>query len=275
MMTLQKLHDLALENNADFEELCYYALISATQNSGGNGVSEGEITSYADEYLKKELNGEIDGEEQNIEHISNTNGDKNDNIDSAVNEKINNISDNQQSSAIFNENNQNNTDIATGKQTQDNIAIEKHNDCPQLPTNNVNTGNAVNDEPANKRKVMPSLNTGTRQPEATETNNSNNETTNEDLVDTDLFDDDLVEGNQPTSAILQKDNHSDNTNNTDDDILMDDSLLLGDDVIFNDDIEKENNVNSDKDNQLTYDKDGLDNEYDDLMDDEIIFDDDK
>ena len=79
MMTLQKLHDLALENNADFEELCYYALISATQNSNGDGVSESEITSYADEYLKKELNGETDGKEQGIETIAD--GSENNNVE--------------------------------------------------------------------------------------------------------------------------------------------------------------------------------------------------
>ena len=43
MMTLQKLHELALENNADFEELCYYSLVSATNNSS-DGVSPDEIT---------------------------------------------------------------------------------------------------------------------------------------------------------------------------------------------------------------------------------------
>lgn len=57
MDTLQKLHDLALENNADFEELCYYALISATNNSTGNGVSPDDINNYADDFLKKEASG--------------------------------------------------------------------------------------------------------------------------------------------------------------------------------------------------------------------------
>ena len=57
MDTLQKLHDLAIENNADFEELCYYALISATNNSAGNGVSPDDINNYADDFLKKEASG--------------------------------------------------------------------------------------------------------------------------------------------------------------------------------------------------------------------------
>ena len=55
MDTLQKLHDLAVQNGANFEELCYYALISATQHSAGNGVSQSEINKYADEFVKKEL----------------------------------------------------------------------------------------------------------------------------------------------------------------------------------------------------------------------------
>ena len=55
MDTLQKLHDLANENGADFEELCYYALISATQHSAG-GASPEDINKYADEFVKKEGN---------------------------------------------------------------------------------------------------------------------------------------------------------------------------------------------------------------------------
>lgn len=56
MDTLQKLHDLANENGADFEELCYYALISATQHGVGDGVSPEDINKYADEYIKQEGN---------------------------------------------------------------------------------------------------------------------------------------------------------------------------------------------------------------------------
>ena len=270
MMTLQKLHDLALENNADFEELCYYALISATQNSNGDGVSESEITSYADEYLKKELNGETDSKEQGIETIAD--GSENNNVE--VGRAEDNANNNKQLSAISNENNSNNNDIATKKQTQNDVVMENNNNDQLSQTDNTDTNNVVNNNTTNKVKVIPTLNTDIQKIDTIEANNGNNEATNEDLLDTDLFGDELTEGNQPVSAILQKDNHSDNTNNTDDDILMDDSLLLDDDAIFNDDIEKENNVNSDKDNQSTYDKDGLDNEYDDLMDDEIIFDDD-
>ena len=51
MDTLQKLHDLANENGADFEELCYYALISATQ--GGNATKE-NINKFANEFIEKE-----------------------------------------------------------------------------------------------------------------------------------------------------------------------------------------------------------------------------
>ena len=54
--TLKNLQDLAYENGADFEEMCYYALISATSNNtSGNGVTKEAITGYADEFVKKEL----------------------------------------------------------------------------------------------------------------------------------------------------------------------------------------------------------------------------
>ena len=54
--TLKNLQDLAYENGADFEEMCYYALISATSNNTtGNGVTKEAITGYADEFVKKEL----------------------------------------------------------------------------------------------------------------------------------------------------------------------------------------------------------------------------
>jgi len=54
MDSLQKLHDLANENGADFEELCYYALISATQN--GNGATKEDINKFAQEFIEKEEN---------------------------------------------------------------------------------------------------------------------------------------------------------------------------------------------------------------------------
>ena len=54
--TLKNLQDLAYENGADFEEMCYYALISATSNStSSNGVTKEAITGYADEFIKNEL----------------------------------------------------------------------------------------------------------------------------------------------------------------------------------------------------------------------------
>ena len=55
--TLKNLQDLAYENGADFEELCYYALISATQHGAG-GASPEDINKYADEFVQKEGNVE-------------------------------------------------------------------------------------------------------------------------------------------------------------------------------------------------------------------------
>ena len=64
MDTLQKLHDLANENGADFEELCYYALISATQHGSGSGVSQDDIHKYADEYIKQEGNVNMNNQQE-------------------------------------------------------------------------------------------------------------------------------------------------------------------------------------------------------------------
>ena len=62
MNTLQKLHNLAKENGADFENLCYYALISATEHSI-NGVTPSEINKYANEFIENE-NNNLQKEEQ-------------------------------------------------------------------------------------------------------------------------------------------------------------------------------------------------------------------
>lgn len=60
MDTLKKLHDLAMENNADFEELCFYALINASNNSSGGGGSNPEdIQRYAKEFVDKDGKVEI------------------------------------------------------------------------------------------------------------------------------------------------------------------------------------------------------------------------
>ena len=82
MDTLGKLHDLAKENGVDFENLCYYALISATEH-GINGVTQDDIHKYADEFVKNENLGiiqdsnmltqsEIDTENKSSEAIYDT-----------------------------------------------------------------------------------------------------------------------------------------------------------------------------------------------------------
>lgn len=75
MDTLQRLHDLANQNGADFEELCYYALISATQHSVGTGVSKEDINKYAQEYVQSD--GQV--AQQITETNKETNNDANDN----------------------------------------------------------------------------------------------------------------------------------------------------------------------------------------------------
>lgn len=54
--TLKNLQDLAYENGADFEEMCYYALVSATSNNtSSNGITKEAIAEYADDFIKNEL----------------------------------------------------------------------------------------------------------------------------------------------------------------------------------------------------------------------------
>ena len=63
MNTLQQLHDLSIQNNADFEELCYYALITATTKAVNSGVSPDDIKHYANEYIEKESTMNENGED--------------------------------------------------------------------------------------------------------------------------------------------------------------------------------------------------------------------
>ena len=73
MDTLQKLLNLANENGTDFEELCYYALISATQHSAG-GVSPEDINKYADEFVQKDgnVNSDINVNKRTVSSDSQT-----------------------------------------------------------------------------------------------------------------------------------------------------------------------------------------------------------
>ena len=81
MDTLQKLLDLAKENGADFEELCYYALISATQHSV-DGTSVDDINKYASEFVKDNAYYE-----NNVEEKNNTNS----NLNHKFNNDLNNV----------------------------------------------------------------------------------------------------------------------------------------------------------------------------------------
>lgn len=102
MDTLQKLLDLAKENGADFEELCYYALISATQHSV-DGTSIDDINKYANEFVKDNAYYENNEEEKNNTNSS-SNNEFNENF-SNVNQSVNVNNDNNKES-----NNKNNDD---------------------------------------------------------------------------------------------------------------------------------------------------------------------
>ena len=249
MMTLQKLHDLALENNADFEELCYYALISATQNSGGDGVSEGEITSYADEYIKKELGENAIADGQNGDALNKNDSEKNviatENADGGSDEKVND----------------NNVDTVKADHLQMENVLDDAN-------NNDGRSIAADEEGKVRAKVMPSLNTNTQK---TEVNAETHNAADESLLDTDLFNDGFADNSIQQNEILQNDIESANNDDTDNE-LMDDELLLDDDIMFDDDkndVENNENTTRDGDHEGSFDE----NEYDDLLDGDILFDD--
>ena len=150
MDTLQKLHDLAIENNADFEELCYYALISATNNSTGNGVSPDDINNYADDFLKKEASGikpdmptdanapvDENNNSANQNNTSNTNVDANGNVITKTQSTENDTTGTAQSTTATDNNTNNNNE--------------------QYNTNNqVSSQQTTTQEP---QKVMPTIDT--------------------------------------------------------------------------------------------------------------------
>ena len=272
MMTLQKLHDLALENNADFEELCYYALISATQNSGGDGVSEGEITSYADEYLKKEMNGEVANDGQSNELIGQT-GDNSNSANGAIVDDEN--ADNHQVATTNNKSVFDETNASIETKQQDNSVEEKHNDNQQTSIDNGIANKAVNGDNANKTKVMPSLNTENKNTDTT--NNSDiNGAMDEDLLDTDLFEDNEISESGTQQSITAQ-MHSGGANDVSKDVpSTDDDLLLDDDIFLNNDtdgIEQQDTVSGGNFHTGEQKQDILQDDFDDLLDDEIMFDD--
>ena len=105
MDTLQRLHDLAMQNGADFEELCYYALISATQHGTGNGVSQDDINKYADEYVKKEGNVKTENNEnaETNNNVSNDGGEEKYNSNNVENSNNGSNSEDNQMGQAFDE----------------------------------------------------------------------------------------------------------------------------------------------------------------------------
>ncbi len=185
MITLQKLHDLAIENNADFEELCYYSLVTATSNAN-DGITPETITNYADEFVKKELGGtslpNTDNQEQkigtNLKEVLNDT-DKNIEIES------NYISSNNKKEKII----------------------------PTLSSTDVDANNIITSG--------GSINTNNNDVDNLE-NDSDNGLLDEDLL---MEDDDILSENNDTNKVenIQKTEIVDDK--TDDDLLFDDDLL--------------------------------------------------
>ena len=207
MMTLQKLHELALENNADFEELCYYSLVSATNNSS-DGVSPDEITNYADEYVKKELAGE----EISIETSNNTLT-KNTSIDGKNNNNnTNEISDNSSSTTETN-----------NKITSSNVE--------SLTANNNSVDNVPDDVLLDEDLLLDD--------ELIEDGMvaQNNDTKIKEKIVDDLDDDDLLleddDENLEKSNVVKVANSEkdlDIDNSIDEDLLLDDDMIVDGDI---------------------------------------------
>ena len=73
MNTLQKLHDLSITNNVDFEDLCYYAMLSASNH---NKSDTGSVTKFAEEFIHKETNQSsnvYNNDNENVNHENNKN----------------------------------------------------------------------------------------------------------------------------------------------------------------------------------------------------------
>lgn len=248
MMALQKLHDLALENNADFEELCYYALISATQNADDDGVSQEMITDYADQYLKKEFEGLNDDIEQQSSGLK----DK-ENVGRNANNK----------------NNSSNLNHVASDAQHDNVNISKTDKekkiVPKLANDAIETTTV---KPANTLKEDRSI----------------DDEFNEGLLDSDLHDNDLMCDYVTKEDIVKEDNSEfGNDYNNFDDALLDDEIIFDDndlndnnseesghetvgnhDSLINDNLDNKNKAsvaqtNNDEDNyDLVFDDDLMD-----------------
>lgn len=129
MNTLQKLHDLAKENGADFEQLCYYALISATEHSI-DGITPSEINKYANEFIN---NGEntngftSNNEKNNTENNSQQSNNQNENDYNKEDEDLL-LNDNSDDNEILNENENSieNTNLTQEYKTQENNEYEDY-----------------------------------------------------------------------------------------------------------------------------------------------------
>ena len=139
MDTLQKLHDLSMENGVDFEELCYYALISATEHSSG-GVSPDDINKYADEFVKKE--GDVETPKsadtsQDTQQTQQTNNSSTINAEQNNNNTTGEKNDIKEAEKVFNTN-----DVKTQEQQQ--TVNASNNSQSQNSTTNNTVSNTSN-----------------------------------------------------------------------------------------------------------------------------------
>lgn len=207
MDTLQKLHDLSIENGADFEELCYYALISATQHGSG-GVSPDDINKYADEFVKKEGKVETNTTNQ-TEHAT---------------EQENNVD--QQ-----NENNANNSDVKEAEQV-----AQSANETQNKQDNITNTEQKQEEEKP-MEKILPTLDASSNnQTKSTEEDIMGGQTTQKEQAEFNENEQILKSFSDTEENNTSSNNNTNNNNNNnsggssstysqeDDDLLLDDDL---------------------------------------------------
>ena len=232
MDTLQKLHDLALENNADFEELCYYALISATNNSSGNGVNPDDINKYADDFVKKEASGvkpnmptdNNASEQDGAPATPDVSATPNENVDANGNVITKSTPQEEQKDTETNETQTENT-----AQMQSNTQQEE-----QIESNTTNTQQEAQQqaeeikEEQEPQKVMPTINTTPATQATPNENNNTDNTTNSN----ELMEEPISNISQQTKDIVN-DAISSTYSQDDEDLLLMDDMETIDNIINN------------------------------------------
>ena len=226
MDTIQKMHDLAQENNADFEEMCYYALISAT-NDQINGATSENINNFAQDFIAKEGNVEA------VAPANNTTTEQTDGSQNNTEQQNNNQLQQSEADKLAEEASK----IDTTQKVTPTIGDSNSNTTSTETTNTTTQQNSVENNNVNQnvQNVADTLN-----------NLTNNEQLNEIMNNAGLGD----ALNQLTQAQdelqkLQKDTTTGFTQEDEDWLLNDDISLLDENFANDSDLLEENAGNDD------------------------------